>query len=50
MFNIWQDRGLFLVSEQRLADQVKKINEKCWLTAAEVEELNQQITIGTYDK
>ena len=49
MFNIWQDRGLFSVSEQRLADQVKKINEKCWLPAAEVEELSQQITIGTYE-
>ena len=36
MISIWQDRGMFEISEQRLADQVKQIKHNQWLTKVEV--------------
>ena len=35
MISIWQDRGMFEISEQRLADQVKQIKHNQWLTKVE---------------
>ena len=44
MMNIWQDRGMFEISEQRLADQVKQIKHNQWLTKVEVEEMSRIIS------
>ena len=44
MINIWQDRGMFEKSEQRLADQVKQIKHNQWLTKVEVEEISRIIS------
>ena len=44
MISIWQDRGMFEISEQRLADQVKQIKHNQWLTNVEVEEISRIIS------
>ena len=44
MISIWQDRGMFEISEQRLADQVKQIKHNQWLTKVEVEEMSRIIS------
>ena len=44
MISIWQDRGMFEISEQRLADQVKQIKHNHWLTKVEVEEMSRIIS------
>ena len=55
MLEIWESKDLFTVSEQRLADQVKQIKDKKWLTFVEIEELKRKIestneeTISEFD-
>ena len=43
MYEIWQEKGLFSVSEQRLADQANQIIKKGWLTKVELEELQRRL-------
>ena len=43
MLEEWQKKAMFEVSEQRLADQVKQIKDKNWLSQVEIEELKRSI-------
>ena len=42
MVQLWHERGLFAVSEQRLVDQVRQIKLKGWVTAVEIDEVREQ--------
>ena len=42
MVQLWNERGLFAVSEQRLVDQVRQIKLKGWVTAVEIDEMREQ--------
>ena len=44
MLNLWQQKGMFWVSEQRLVDQVNTIHRNSWMTELEIEELKRKIT------
>ena len=44
MIDLWKDKGMFDISEQRLADQVKHIRRNQWLTKVEIEEMKRTIT------
>ena len=37
--NIWNERGLFIATEQQLAGQVRCIKNRAWLSAVEIEEI-----------
>ena len=50
MVEVWNSRGMFSVSEQRLADQVRQIKEKGWLTTIEIEELSRKIALGSNEE
>ena len=41
MFKIWNENGGDHVNEQRLADQVRQMRTKSWLTEAEVDEITK---------
>ena len=43
MKHIWDERGIFESSEQRLADQARQIRTNDWLTTVEVEEIKRKI-------
>lgn len=43
MYNIWQERNMFPVTEQRLLDQKQNIIKKGWLSKLELEEIKNQI-------
>ena len=43
MFKIWQERGLFMTTEQRLADQVRVIKRNELLTKIEREEIQRRV-------
>ena len=49
MYGIWQDIGIFEITEQRLADQVRVIKSNEWLSRVEMEEIkrNSEMEIVT---
>jgi len=44
MLGLWQNRGMFWVTEQRLVDQANTILRNNWMTQLELEELERKIT------
>ena len=44
MLSLWQQRGTFWVSEQRLVDQANTICRNSWMTDLETEELERKVT------
>ena len=44
MLSLWQQKGMFLVSEQRLVDQANTIRSNSWVTELEIEELERKVT------
>ena len=46
MLGIWQEKGIFEISEQRLADQARAIRINGWLTELEIEEIARSIKEG----
>ena len=48
MLQIWVDKGMFQVTEQRLVDQVNQIRKKQWLSESEFEEIRRLIDEGEY--
>ena len=44
MLNLWQQKGMFWVSEQRLIDQANAIRRNSWMTELEIEELERKVT------
>ena len=44
MLSLWIQKGMFLVSEQRLVDQVNTIRRNSWMTELEIEELERKVT------
>ena len=41
MLSLWIQKGMFLVSEQRLVDQVNTIRRNRWMIELEIEELER---------
>ena len=46
MLSLWLQKGMFLVSEQRVVDQTNTISRNCWMTELEIEELERRVTGG----
>ncbi|XP_068738998.1 uncharacterized protein [Montipora capricornis] len=46
MLGIWKERGVFEVSEQRLADQARAIRTNGWLSEIELEEISRAVSLG----
>ena len=44
MLSLWLQKGMFWVSEQRLADQANTIHRNSWMTELEIEELEKKVT------
>ena len=44
MSSLWLQKGMFWVSEQRLADQANTIRRNSWMTELEIEELERKVT------
>ena len=44
MLSLWQRKGMFWVSEQRLVDQANNIRRNSWMTELEIEELERKVT------
>ena len=44
MLSLWQQKGMFWVSEQRLVDQANTIRRNNWMTEFEIEELERKVT------
>ena len=44
MLSLWQQKGMFWVSEQRLVDQANTIRRNSWMTELEIEELERNVT------
>ena len=44
MLSLWQQKGMFWVSEQRLVDQANTILRNSWMTELEIEELETKLT------
>ena len=44
MLSLWLQKGMFWVSEQRLADQANTIRRNSWMTELEIEELERKVT------
>ena len=43
MYDLWQEIGIFEITEQRLADQVRVIKGDEWLLKVEKEEIKRNI-------
>ena len=43
MKKTWDEKGVFPVTEQRLADQARQIWTNKWLTVIEIEEIRRQL-------
>ena len=43
MLSLWLNKGIFLVSEQQLVDQVNTIHRNSWMTELEIEELERNL-------
>ena len=41
ILNLWLNKGMFWVSEQRLVDQTNTIRRNSWMTELEIEELKR---------
>ena len=41
--NLWLNKGMFWVSEQRLVDQANTIRRNIWMTVLEIEELERNL-------
>ena len=48
MLQVWVERGLFQVTEQRLVDQANQIRKKRWLSDLELEEIRRSVEEGEY--
>ena len=46
MMSLWQQKGMFWVSEQRLVDQANTIPRNSWMTKLEIEQLERMVTGG----
>ena len=44
MLSLWQQKGMFWVSEQRLVGQASTIRRNNWMTVLEIEELGRKVT------
>ena len=44
ILSLWQQKGMFWVSEQRLVDQANTIRRNSWMTELEIEELERKVT------
>ena len=44
ILSLWLQKGMFLVSEQRLVDQANTIHRNSWMTELEIEELERKVT------
>ena len=44
MLSLWLQKGMFWVSEQRLADQGNTIRRNSWMTELKIEELERKVT------
>ena len=44
MLSLWQQKGMFWVSGQRLVDQANTIRRNSWMTELEIEELKRKVT------
>ena len=44
MLSLWQQKGMFWVSEQRLVDQANTILRNSWMTELEIKELERKVT------
>ena len=44
MLSLWQQKGMFWVSEQRLVDPANTIRRNSWMTELEIEELERKVT------
>ena len=44
MLSLWQQKGMFWVSEQRLVDQANTIRRNSWMTELEIDELERKVT------
>ena len=44
ILSLWQQKGMFWVSEQRLVRQVNTIRRNSWMTEVEIEELERKVT------
>ena len=44
MLSLWQQKGMFWVSEQRLVDQANAIRRNSWMIDLEIEELKRKVT------
>ena len=42
LLSVWEGKGLFIVSEQRLCDQVRQI-KKGWLSQLQMEEIRREV-------
>ena len=43
MLTLWQQKGMFWVSEQRLVDQANTIRRNSWMTDLEIEVLERKV-------
>ena len=48
MLQIWVEKGMFQVTEQRLVDQANHVRKKQWLSELELEEIRRLIEEGEY--
>ena len=44
MLSLWQQKGMFWVSEQRLVDQANTVRRNSWVTELEIEGLERKVT------
>ena len=44
ILSLWQQKGMFWVSEQRLVDHTNTIRRNSWITELEIEELERKVT------
>ena len=44
LLSLWLQKGMFWVSEQRLADQANTIRRNSWMTELEIEELERKVS------
>ena len=48
MHNLWIEQGMFVITEQRLADQKSQIVKKKWLSELELEAIRRSIDDAEY--
>ena len=47
MLELWNSKGLFFITEQRLVDQANNTCKSVWLTEIELEEIERKIKIDS---